>query len=146
MKLLEAFFREETLQLKDGTLRYSVVDVEGKPAIFIEGIGVEEGGQGTGTQLYFQLVELMRKQGIDTILGEQHDLDGRPYHIRTKIPNSITHAYLDIDEIEEQGMEDEVEVMNHPFFGNVGRITEEDGTPMFDPGEYAPLFLETTLI
>jgi len=147
--LRESYFKtisEDLIEFNGGSLKYSFGNMNGEPYIYIDSVSSGDiEGKGIGTQLYQELVKLARDKGVKYILGDQQDLDGRPYHIRTKIPNSVTHAYLDADEIDDEEMEEELVMMNHPVFGYVGRMTEDDGEPIFDPGEYAPIYLETIL-
>ena len=98
--------------------------------LYLDGIRVDDKnqGKGYGTKLFNQLIDKARELGVNKICAEQHDLDGRVYHMFNRAAinnNGQLNSYL-----YSRDAEDEIadfsydEVIDHPIFGKVFKIDE----------------------
>lgn len=139
METFKDFINEsnsEEIETENGSvLRY----VSGND--YVDILSLRSRKSGDGAILYSMLVERMRKSRRQRfIYGEQHDLDGRPYLLRLRIPDSETKVYMGEYDLGKNDLDD-IPVFHHRYYGRVGRIDEE-----VDPSEYTDVLLETTLL
>ena len=130
---------KESIDNEYGQLEYHLDN----DCLYLDGIRVDDKsqGKGYGTKLFNQLIDKAKELGVNKICADQHDLDGRVYHMFNRAAinnNGELNSYL-----YSRDAEDEIadfsydEVIDHPIFGKVFKIDD-----YVDPAEYAPLYLE----
>lgn len=138
MRIINTFKKaNKKIEIENGNLSF----FEGGNFVYVGGMNANIQGQGIGTELIRKLIEYCRNNNKKFIYMEQHDLDGRPYRIMKKVPNSITRAFISEKEFNEDVSNTERLCFHHSFFGEVCRIDE-----ISSPEYYAPLFIETELV
>lgn len=126
-----------SIELDGADLSYSI----GDNFIYLDGISVpeESQGKGIGTKLLNKLINIAKNKGLNKIYTEQHDADGRVYHMFNRAAmnnNGSVKSFLTPNDAEDNGIEYD-DIIDHPYFGKVVQIDD-----LVDPAEYAPLYLE----